>query len=319
MATTASSKTGPRGFPLWAKIVLGLFVVLLILAVAVPYFLNVDRYRDTIVSAIEKQTGRHVTLGKIRAKLLPGVGFVVEDLHIGSPQGFPAGDLVSAEAIRGNLALGPLLHSTVHVNSLELVRPKLTLVTDSSGKNNYTFTSSTPAKKTPTNGGASGNGGEATSGVSLDQIDAIQLTDAEVLLESVVGGKTEMSADAKGISVTMHNFVISPMTVHDWQADSKLSGVTLALGGWSAPIAFRSGQLQLAGGKLDAQFVADLAKASDIKGTLSVPDVVHPQVNFEMSASDLDIDKLMSAVGGGSSSQSTPPAKAATPPTGPSE
>src|ERR1700694_2697639 len=175
MATTDTSKPGPRRFPVWAKIVLGLLALLVILALAVPYFLNVDRYRDTIASAIEAQTGRHVTRGKIRAKLLPGVGFVVEDLHIGSPQGFPAGDLVSAEAIRGNLALGPLLHSTVHVNSLELVRPKLTLVTDSSGKNNYTFTSSKPAQKTPTNGGASGKGGEASSGVSLDQIDSVQL------------------------------------------------------------------------------------------------------------------------------------------------
>src|SRR6202163_337825 len=188
MATTDTSKPGPRRFPVWAKIVLGLLALLVILALAVPYFLNVDRYRDTIASAIEAQTGRHVTLGKIRAKLLPGVGFVVEDLHIGSPQGFPAGDLVSAEAIRGNLALGPLLHSTVHVNSLELVRPKLTLVTDSSGKNNYTFISSAPAKKTPPNGQASAKSDEASSGISLDQIDSIQLTDAEVLLQSGVRG-----------------------------------------------------------------------------------------------------------------------------------
>src|SRR6202163_2578523 len=183
MATTSSSSPSLRRFPLWAKILIGVCVFLLLVALALPYFLNVDRYRDTIASAIEEQTGRHVTLGKIRAKFLPGVGFVVEDLHIGSPQGFPAGDLVSAEAIRGNLALGPLLHSTVHVNSLELVRPKLTLVTDGSGKNNYTFTSSTPVKKTPPNGpngSASAKSEEASSGMALDEMDSIQLTDAEV-------------------------------------------------------------------------------------------------------------------------------------------
>jgi AsmA protein len=317
MATTASSIPSPRRIPFWAKIVLGLLIFLLLLALALPYFLNVDRYRDTIARAIEEQTGRHVTLGKIRAKFLPGVGFVVEDLHIGSPQGFPAGDVVSADAIRGNVAIGPLMHSTVHLTSLELVHPKLTLVRDNNGKNNYTFTSSTPAQKTPPN--AQNGAGAASSGMSLDQIDSILLSDAEVSMQTIVRGKVEPSADVKGINVTMHNFAISPMNMHDWQGDSKLSSVTLSLAGWSAPIAFRSGQLQLAGGKLDAQFVADLAKASDIKGTLSVPDVAHPQVNFEMSASELDIDKLMAAVGGGSSSQSTPPAKAAKPPAGPSE
>src|SRR6266478_3515997 len=323
MATTKSaSEPVRRGFPLWAKIALGLFLFLLVLAVALPYILNVDHYRDSIASAIEEQTGRHVTLGKIRATFLPGVGLVVEDLHIGNPQGFPRGDVVSAQAIRVNLAIGPLLHSTIHLNSLELVSPKVTLVTDDRGKNNYTFTSSTPAHGTPTkaaNGGASAKTAEASSGVSLDRIDSLLLTGAEVSLETIVRGKVEPSADVKGINVTMRNFVISPMTLHDWQADSKLSGVTLALGGWSAPIAFRLGQLQLAGGKLDAQFVADLAKASDIKGTLSVPDIEHPQVNFEMSASELDIDKLMAAVGGESIGPSAAPAKAADPPSGPSK
>jgi len=314
MATTTDpSISSPRRFPLWAKVVIGLFVLLLLLALALPYFLNVDRYRDTIANAIAEQTGRHVTLGKIRAKILPGVGFVVEDLHIGNPQDFPAGDVVSGDAIRGNVAIGPLLHSTVHLNSLELVHPKLALISDSSGKNNYTFTSSTPAPKTPPSGSA------ASSGMSLDQIDSILLSDAEVSMQTLVRGKLEPSANVKGINLTMHNFAISPMNMRDWQGESKLSSVTLSPAGWSAPIAFRSGQLTLAGGKLDSQFVADLAKASDIKGTFSVPDVTHPEVNFEMSASDLDIDKLMSAVGGGSSSPAAPPSQAAEPAKGPSE
>src|ERR1700676_4697633 len=162
MATTTSPGPSPRRLPLGAKIVLGVAVFLLLLALILPYFLNVDRYRDTIANAIEQQTGRHVTLGKIRAIFFPGVGFVVEDLHIGSPPGFPAGDVVSAEAIRGNVAIGPLLHSTVHLHSLELVHPKLTLVSDNNGKNNYTFTSSAPAQKTPPNAQSS-----SSSGISL--------------------------------------------------------------------------------------------------------------------------------------------------------
>jgi len=86
--------------------------------------------------------------------------------------------------------------------------------------------------------------------MSLDQIDSILLSNTEVLLDNVVRGKLEPSADVKGINVTMRNFVISPMTVHEWQADSKLSGVTLALGGWTARL-HSLGQLQLASGKLE--------------------------------------------------------------------
>ena len=139
MATPSSSDAKSSGFPLWAKILLGLFVVLLLVVLAVPYFLNVDRYRDTIADAIAKQTGRKVTLGPIHARLFPGAGVTVADLHIGNPAGFPEGDLLGADEIGVNVALAPLLHGTIHVNSVDIVRPKLTLLTDSSGKNNYTF------------------------------------------------------------------------------------------------------------------------------------------------------------------------------------
>jgi uncharacterized protein involved in outer membrane biogenesis len=301
MATPSSSVPKSSRFPLWAKILLGLFVVFLLVALAVPYFLNVDRYHDTIADAVAKQTGRKVTLGAIHARLFPGAGVTVSELHIGNPAGFPTGDLVGADEIRVNVALAPLLHGVIHVNSVDLVRPKLILLTDSSGKNNYTFestdSSTTPAKSND------------SSSMTLDQIDSINLTGAEIAVGSVIRGEAAPLADTKGINITLHNFAVSPMRMHDWQAESNLSSVTLALSGWKDPIAFHSGQFTLSGGKLDAQFVADLATAADIKGTLNVPDFEHPQVNFEMSSSQLDIDKLIEVAGSGPSSPGAGPSE----------
>jgi uncharacterized protein involved in outer membrane biogenesis len=290
MATPSSSVTKTSRFPLWAKILLSVFVLLLLVVLAVPYFLNVDRYRDTIATAIEKQTGRKVTLGPIHARLFPGAGVTVTDLHIGNPPGFPGGDLVGADEIGVNVALAPLLHGTIHINSVDLVRPKLILLTASDGKNNYTFESpdSPPAKS-----------GESSSSMTLDQIDSINLTGAEIVVGSVIKGAAAPLADTKGINITLHNFAVSPMRMHDWQAESNLSSVTLALSGWKDPIAFHTGKFTLSGGKLDAQFVADLATAADIKGTVNVPDFEHPVVNFEMSASQLDVDKLIDVAGSG--------------------
>jgi uncharacterized protein involved in outer membrane biogenesis len=300
MATPSSSVAKSSRFPLWAKILLGLFVVLLLVVLAVPFFLNVDSYRSTIAEAIAKQTGRKVTLGPIHARLFPGVGVTVTELHIGNPAGFPIGDLVGADEIRVNVALAPLLHGVIHVNSVDLVRPKLILLTDSRGKNNYTFesTDSTAAPAKP---------GDSSSNMTLDQIDSINLTGAEIAAGSVIRGAAAPLADTKGINITLHNFAVSHMRMHDWQAESNLSSVTLALSGWKDPIAFHSGQFTLSGGKLDAQFVADLATAADIKGTLNVPDFEHPQVNFEMSSSQLDIDKLIEVAGSGPSAPGAGP------------
>ena len=145
MATTNSSSAPSRGFPLWAKIILSLFVLLVLVALALPYFLDIDRYRDTIAEAIGKQTGRKVTLGQLRARIFPGVGLTVAGLHIGNPKGFPDGDVVSADEIDVNVAIGPLMNRVVHVNSVNLVHPKVALLTDASGKDNYTFTADASA------------------------------------------------------------------------------------------------------------------------------------------------------------------------------
>jgi AsmA protein len=315
MAAPSSPDTKSSRFPFWAKILLGLFVVLLLVVLAVPYFLNVDRYRDTIADAIAKQTGRKVTLGPIHARLFPGAGVTVADLHIGNPSGFPVGDLLGADEIGVNVALAPLLHGTIHVNSVDIVRPKLTILTDSGGKNNYTFASSdsTAAPAAPA------KSGDSSSSMTLDQIDSINLTGAEIVVGSVIKGAAAPLADTKGINITLHNFAVSPMRMHDWQAESNLSSVTLALSGWKDPIAFHTGKFTLSGGKLDAQFVADLATAADIKGTVNVPDFEHPQVNFEMSSSQLDIDKLLAVAGSGPSDSSSMPSKPAVPPAGKSE
>src|SRR5271169_893887 len=307
MATPSSPETKSGRFPLWTKILLGLFVVLLLIVLAVPYFLNVDRYRGAIAEAIANQTGRKVTLGPIHARLFPGIGVTIVELHIGNPLGFPAGDLVGADAIRVNVALAPLLHGIIHINSLDLVRPKLILLTDSSGKNNYTFesTNSTPAPP---------KSADSSSSVTLDQIDSINLTGAEIVVGNVIRGALAPLADTKGINITLHNFAVSPMRMHDWQAESNLSSVTLALSGWKDPIAFHTGQFTLSGGKLDAQFVADLATAADIKGTVNVPDFEHPQVNFEMSSSQLDVDKLIDVAGGAPSAAPAPSAPSSSAP-----
>jgi uncharacterized protein involved in outer membrane biogenesis len=296
---TSSPDTKSSRFPLWAKVLVGILAVLVLIVLALPYFLNVDRYRDTIASALAQQTGRKVTLGPIHARLFPGVGVSVSDLHISNPANFPTGDLVGADEIRVNVALSPLLHGIIHVNSVDLVNPKLIVLTDSSGKNNYTFTPAEPAEKAPPKSGES-------SSMTLDQIDSINLTGAEIVMGSVIRGAIAPLADTKGINVTLHNFAVSPMRMHDWQAESNLSSVTLALSGWKDPIAFHTGKFTLAGGKLDAQFVADLATAADIKGTLSVPDFEHPQANFEMSSSQLDIDKLIAVAGSGPSEPASP-------------
>ena len=122
MATT-SSETKSRSFPLWAKIALGLFVIVLLILLALPYFLNVDRYRDTIANAIAKATGRKVVVGPIHARLFPGVGVTVGELHIGNPPDFPN--------CRGPRAVGEkILEYAIYHSPLSFIRTLLEIGAD---------------------------------------------------------------------------------------------------------------------------------------------------------------------------------------------
>src|ERR1700735_116935 len=87
--------------PRWFKVLFTLALLFWFAGVTIPYFLNVDRYRAGISSLISQQTGRQVTLGMIRARFLPEVGFDVAGFHMSNPPGFVAGEFVSAEHVRG--------------------------------------------------------------------------------------------------------------------------------------------------------------------------------------------------------------------------
>src|SRR3954469_2441736 len=94
----------------WMIVAGAVAVMLVLLVLILPYLLDVDRYRPMIVQAIQKQTGRTATLGKIHARLFPQIGVVIQGFQLGNPAGFPAGNLIAADEVRANLAFGPLLH-----------------------------------------------------------------------------------------------------------------------------------------------------------------------------------------------------------------
>ncbi len=93
-----------------------MIVVLLLAAFLVP----VDRFRPTIVSAIQERTGYRVAIGGLHLKLLPTVHLEVDDLKLRTPPGLPGGELLSVGRTDLDVAIAPLLRKHVHVTGLTL-------------------------------------------------------------------------------------------------------------------------------------------------------------------------------------------------------
>lgn len=317
MSASTSSQGVVRRFPLWLRIVLIILALLVVVGLAAPYFLDVDHYRTLIETTVSKQTGRVVTIGKIRAKFLPSAGFVVNDVHLGNPAGFPKGDFLSVESVNGSLAWGPLFHKEIQINSIEIVKPKLTILTDPRGRTNYDFTTAgeeTSAAKRGQKGGEAAGGG---SSFSLESIGKIALSDASISMGQVRSrGQIEPTGELTGLNLELTNLSLDASAMKRVGGEANLSGLKMEMAGLGAPIEFKSGSVKLHDGSADGEFKAELGKAAEVKGTLKIADVMKPVTEFELSTGQLDVTALLAETGGGKKGSAN---EAAAEPSGPSE
>ena len=289
-----------KKLPRWAIITLGVVVVLVILALVVPLFIDVDRYRTVITSAIEKETGRKATIGKISARLIPRVGFVVSDVALGNPASFPEGNFLTAESLRGNLAWGPLFRREFQLSSIEIVNPRVVLAENERGQTNYDLTSK-PAPR--------GKAQPAEeSAFKLADIDSITISGAQLVMARVSGRRIIEEVEVRNLSARLTDVALDAKRIKQWKADADAAGVEMRIPGFRNPIVFRSGELTLREGAVDSKFELGLGDAFRARGSMRVPNIEKAVVQFELSAPLLDLDALTAeGVDTPASSASAPP------------
>lgn len=125
------------------KILIGagiLLLVALVVIIAIPLLVPVERYRGLIESQAEKMTGREVSIGgPISLSVFPRLALEVEDLRIANPPGARRPQMASLERLELGVALWPLLDRRIEVEKLVLVEPQIGLVVDESGRPNWHF------------------------------------------------------------------------------------------------------------------------------------------------------------------------------------
>jgi len=292
---TFDLKTWASRVPRWAWIASGVVVLLLLLALIAPLFINVDKFRPKIAAAIEAQTGRQVTLGTIHARLLPSAHIVVDGFTISNPKDFAGGQLLTADQIRGGLTLTALLGGDIHVTSLKLVRPTLVLTQDELGRTNYTF----PSQNASANSGAAARtSAGSSSDFTLESIDKISLVDADVSLQQIPkhGAQPFVIVGAHKINVKLENVLLDANAIKKWSASADLSGISVEIGALEAPAEFKSGDVKLENGTVDANFRVQVGKIADVKGTLHVTDVTKAETVFDLSTPEIDAGALLASI-----------------------
>ncbi len=291
----SGAKSWASRVPRWAWIISSIVSLVLLIGLIAPLFINVDKFRPRIAAAIEAQTGRQVTLGAIHARLLPSAAVTVDGFKLSNPNDFAAGQFLSADQIRGGLTLMALLRGDIHVTSLKLVRPKLVLTQDELGHANYTFP---PQSGAANSGGTAEKSPEGSGGFQLESIDTIKLVDADVSLQQIPahGAQPFVIVDAHKVNVEMENVLLNANAIKQWSANADLSGVSVEMGALAAPAQFKSGDVKLENGTLDASFRVQVGNIADVKATIHVTDVTNAQPTFDISTPELNAGALLAAI-----------------------
>ena len=120
----------------WAGIVLGgLIIILIIAAIAIPYFLPMDKIKDMAAQKASEAIHRQVKIGKVSFNIFTGIE--LSDLSVSNRPGFAREPFLSAGRIELKYDLWKLLAGKVAISNVVLVKPEILVEMRADGTSNY--------------------------------------------------------------------------------------------------------------------------------------------------------------------------------------
>lgn len=120
--------------------ILALVVVVVAVAVILPFFIPLDTVKAEITTRAEEATGRKLTIdGDFDLSILPRVRVKAGDVTFANAPGAKQANMVQLAELEVGLAIFPLLRKQVEVTSFVLVDPVINLEVDSKGRPNWQF------------------------------------------------------------------------------------------------------------------------------------------------------------------------------------
>jgi len=206
------------------KIIGILVAVLLVIAIALPFIVNVNSFRPKLESTLTTALGREVKVGNLGLSILSG-SVTAEDLSIADDPAFSKDSFVRAKSLHVGVELLPLIFSKkLKVTELVLDQPEIHLIQTPGGKWNF---SSLGGNKQPQK--------TDSSSASMDDLSVNRLA---VKDGSLSMGKTNSSKvqTYKDVDISVKNF--SSKSQFPFTMTAKLPGDgDLKLDGQAGPIA----------------------------------------------------------------------------------
>lgn len=135
-----------------ALLIVGSIVgVLVLLVLALPFVVDVDHFRPRIEAQLKTSLGRDVNIGKLNLSIIAG-GVSADKVMIGDDPSFSKDPFIVAKSLNIGIEWLPLITArAIHVTSLTLQEPQVTLLRAPSGKWNFSSLGAATQSKAPGN------------------------------------------------------------------------------------------------------------------------------------------------------------------------
>jgi AsmA protein len=156
-------------------IVVGLLIVI---AIAIPFFIDANTFRPKLESELTSALGRPVKVGNLSLSLLSG-SVSADDISIADDPAFSKSPFVQAKALKVGVEVIPLIFSkTLNVTELTLNQPEIGLVKSENGQK-WNFSSlggNNPSASKPAASPAPSSGGNPNLSVAKLNVNNGRLT-----------------------------------------------------------------------------------------------------------------------------------------------
>jgi len=103
-------------------------VALAVVAIFLPPFINISRYKGRVIESMSNALGRPVTVDAIELRILPQPGFYLENVAIGDDSAYSSEPILHSEEVTAYLRLSSLWRGRIEIARLNLKYPSLNLV-----------------------------------------------------------------------------------------------------------------------------------------------------------------------------------------------
>ena len=157
-------------------IVVGVLVLLVIvLALTLPFLINPNRFKDDIAAAVKERTGRELVIqGDIKLSIFPWLGLQIGPMELSNAQGFGGAPFAAINETDVHVHFWPLLHRSVEVGEVKLDGLTLDLELDANGRNNWQDIDEHLTRNAAAKQASEGSGGRTLS------FEGLSISDSQV-------------------------------------------------------------------------------------------------------------------------------------------